>query len=285
MALAGLLPVELLRLILWLAILGAIFLPLERLFAQRRQPIWRRQVLVDLFYFFFNGLILSGLLAIPAALLALLVKSLLPDAFLQTVAALPLPMRLIAALVIGDLGAYWGHRWTHEIPLLWRFHAVHHSAPEIDWLVNTRAHPVDLVFTRFCGLVPLFALGLAQPTPGGDLPAILAAVIGTGWGFFIHANLRFRFGWLERLISTPAFHHWHHTNDAMRDRNYAALLPAIDRMFGTLHLPPAWPVEYGIDAAMPDSAGGQLLAPFRPTRPLEGEARLPQAVHADIDRK
>ena len=63
----------------------------------------------------------------------------------------------------GEIGYYWGHRWSHEIPFLWRFHSIHHSAEEIDFLVNTRAHPFDMVFGRFCGLVPMYVLGLGGP--------------------------------------------------------------------------------------------------------------------------
>ncbi|WP_339360815.1 sterol desaturase family protein [Iodobacter fluviatilis] len=56
-----------------------------------------------------------------------------------------------------------------------------------------------------------------------------------------HANVRWRFGPLEWLIATPAFHHWHHANEAegQRDHNYAAMFPLIDLVFSTLHRPPA----------------------------------------------
>jgi len=60
---------------------------------------------------------------------------------------------------VNDFGAYWGHRASHHIPFLWRFHAIHHSAEHMDWLVNTRAHPVDMVFTRLSGLVPVYRAG------------------------------------------------------------------------------------------------------------------------------
>ena len=67
---------------------------------------------------------------------------------------------MLAAVVVGEIGFYWGHRWSHETGWLWRFHAVHHSATHVNFLVNSRAHPVDIVFTRACGLVLPYATGL-----------------------------------------------------------------------------------------------------------------------------
>ncbi len=250
------------RLGIWFALLAAIFVPLERLFAERPQHVFRREALTDLLYFFFNGLTLSVLLAWPAALLGLAAARLVPDGLLAFTGDLPLWLRVVAALVVGDIGAYWGHRWSHHIPLLWRFHSVHHSATEVDWLTNTRAHPLDLVFTRFCGLVPLYAVGLAQASTADLLPVIVA-LTGTVWSFFVHANLRWRLGWLEQVISTPSFHRWHHTNDAMRDRNFAAILPVIDRVFGTFHVPADRPTSYGIDTPMPAGFLAQLTQAFQ----------------------
>jgi sterol desaturase/sphingolipid hydroxylase (fatty acid hydroxylase superfamily) len=164
------------RLAIWFAFLAMVFVPLERLFAEAPQKIWRRQAFNDLAYYFINGLILSVLLAWPAALLGIASAHLLPGPLLHAAADLPLWVRVVAALVVGDIGAYWGHRWSHELPFLWRFHSVHHSSPEVDWLTNTRAHPLDLVFTRFCGLVPLYAFGLAQASQGVSLLPVIVGV-------------------------------------------------------------------------------------------------------------
>jgi hypothetical protein len=83
------------------------------------------------------------------------------------------------------------------------------------------------------------------------------------WGFFIHANLRWRFGPLEWLISTPAFHHWHHTLNGPINRNYASTLPWLDWIFRTHYLPSdAWPEAYGIKAEMPESLVEQLAYPL-----------------------
>jgi sterol desaturase/sphingolipid hydroxylase (fatty acid hydroxylase superfamily) len=182
------------------------------------------------------------------------------------VAALPLGWRFVASLVVGEVGFYWGHRWSHEIPFLWRFHSIHHSAEEMDWLVNTRAHPVDMVFTRLCGFIPMYLVGLTQPVGRTlDVVPLLVIVTGIAWGFFIHSNLKWRLGPLEWLVSTPAFHHWHHTFDEPLNRNFASMLPWVDRIFGTYYQPRHWPARYGTESPVPPTFTAQLLDPLLPS--------------------
>jgi sterol desaturase/sphingolipid hydroxylase (fatty acid hydroxylase superfamily) len=260
------LAVDVVRLCAWLALLAAIFVPLERLCALHAQRVFRKAFLTDLAYYFLNSLVPKLLLILPLSAIAWGLHHLAPGGLYAAVASLPPGVRFAAALVVGEVGAYWGHRWMHEIPALWRLHAIHHSAEEMDWLVNTRAHPLDVAFTRLCGLVPIYVLGLAQPGARSvDLVPLLYALVGTTWSFFVHTNVRWRFGQLEWLISTPAFHHWHHTNDgpAYTNRNYAAIFPWVDRLFGTLHLPKdRWPTRYGIDAPIAPGLAEQLLQPL-----------------------
>jgi sterol desaturase/sphingolipid hydroxylase (fatty acid hydroxylase superfamily) len=258
--------VEVLRLIVWLVLLTAIFAPLERLFALRRAPGRLRDAPADIAFYFLNSLLPLAILAAPLAVLAAIVRHLTPPDYAQAIAGLPLWAKLAAGLVVSEFGGYWGHRLSHEVPLLWRFHAIHHAPQHVDWLIASRAHPVDQVFEKLCALSPLYILGLAQPTPQGAGLAAYVAIFGTIWGFFIHANVRWRLGPIEWLVSTPAFHHWHHTNDAHRDRNYAALFPVVDRLFGTLHLPDRWPDDYGVDAPPPPGFVGPLLDPFGPPK-------------------
>jgi sterol desaturase/sphingolipid hydroxylase (fatty acid hydroxylase superfamily) len=264
---------DVLRLCVWLLLIMAVFVPLERLFAVHPHTVFRKAFAVDLGYFFLTGLLPRVLLVVPMALIAGGLHRVVPAGLQTWTAGMPLWMRLAAALLVGEFGFYWGHRWTHQIPFLWRFHAIHHSAEEIDWLVNTRAHPLDIVFVRLCGFVPMYVLGLAQPMAGRtvDVVPLLVMLVATLWGFFIHSNLRWRFGWLGLLISTPAFHHWHHTNDEHVNKNYASMLPFMDKLFGTWYMPKKqWPRKYGVDVPLATGLLAQILEPVSRvnTRPL-----------------
>ncbi|MDR3404547.1 MAG: sterol desaturase family protein [Chthoniobacter sp.] len=264
------------RLAIWLVLLVAIFVPLEWLCALHPKKIWRKQIGVDLGWYFINSLLPAAVISVPLAFVFRMMAALNPGGYYTMVAAWPLWVKLFLSLLVSDIGAYWAHRAMHTSPWLWRFHAIHHSAEELDWLVNTRAHPVDMVFSRLSSLTPVYLLGLAQTTgPHIDPVVAMVTIFGTVWTFFIHANIRVRLGPLEWLISSPAFHHWHHTNDEHRDRNFAFVFPLIDRIFGTAWLPKSWPPKYGIDAKVPTTLTGQFFDLIEPpaARPPAGDQR------------
>src|ERR687887_415894 len=70
-------------------------------------------------------------------------------------------LTFVAALAIAlvVVGNYWGHRLTHTVPFLWRFHAVHHSIELMDWAAAGRLHPLDQAFTQAVTVMPLVLLG------------------------------------------------------------------------------------------------------------------------------
>jgi sterol desaturase/sphingolipid hydroxylase (fatty acid hydroxylase superfamily) len=255
---------DILRLCVWLAVPCAVFLPLERAFALHQQKVFRSEVAVDIGYYFVNGLVISVALSAPLGLVARGAHQFVPAGFYAALSALPVWLRAVLALVVGEVGYYWGHRLSHEIPFLWRFHAVHHSAREMDFLVNSRSHPVDLVVSRLFTLAPIYVLGIANPlSASGNILAVLVLVASSNWSYLIHANVRWRLGKLEWLLTSPAFHHWHHTRTGMVDHNYATMLPWMDRIFGTHHLPRGeWPEAYGITARMPETLPEQLVYPL-----------------------
>jgi len=212
----------------------------------------------DLAYFFVNhvGVQLLTFLALwPAMTVA---QALGMDEVSRRVAAQPVWLQVLELMLLADLVQYWVHRAFHRLPWLWRFHAIHHSIRELDWLAGSRLHLVDVVVTRALVVLPAFVLGFAEPA----LYAWL--VIIALHGVFNHVNLRFRWRPLERLLVTPRFHHWHHAVSPA-DVNFAVHFPWLDRLFGTHHLPDGrWPAELGIPGhPVPPGFGSQLLYPLR----------------------
>ena len=243
------------RLCLWLALLSLVFVPLERWLAVRKARLPRRALAVNLGMYFLNSLLPAAVLSALMAVVAVAAHAALPAALPAALGALPLAVKLPLSFVIAEIGFYWGHRLSHRLPWLWYFHSVHHKPEHLYFLINTHAHPVDMVVTRLFGMTPLYILGLAGASAGGSATPALVIIIGTIWGFFIHSNLRVRLGPLESIVATPAFHHWHHTSIAPLDRNFSSTLPFLDRVFGTWHLPDHWPSAYGIADTPPTPPG------------------------------
>lgn len=257
---------EIARLTVWLMLLAAIFVPLEHFLAVKPQRFFRKGLLQDIGFYAVNSFVPGILMAVPLALAAYAAHAVMPYRVLAFAESLPVWQRVLAAFVIGEIGFYWGHRWAHQSPFLWRFHAVHHQPEKIYFLVSARAHPIDNAFIRLCGLIPTYVLGLANPlTPSGNAIAALVVIVATLWGFFIHANLKLRLGPFEWLLATPGFHHWHHTKSDHKDRNFASMLPVMDWLFGTLYLPKKeWPGAYGTETPLPATLGGLMLYPLKP---------------------
>jgi sterol desaturase/sphingolipid hydroxylase (fatty acid hydroxylase superfamily) len=142
---------------------------------------------------------------------------------------------------------------------LWKFHAVHHSSENLDWLASARLHPLDQIFSRAVMFVPLYVLGFTKEVFGAY---IFFAIIH---GIFIHSNVRFRLKFLRNIITTPEYHRWHHSNHAeARNKNFAGELPILDKIFGTFYLPKEKvPNIYGISTPIPQSYLAQLKFPFK----------------------
>src|SRR3954452_4200652 len=243
-----------------MVVLVAIFVPMEKVFALHPRPARRDRWKTDAVHFVVNNMLITvGLVVALVVAIVALHWAANPDVQ-AAVASQPWWAQFVEAVLLADLAQYWAHRATHEVPFLWRFHKVHHSIEEMDWLAAGRLHPIDSVFTRACAIVPLYVLGFSKATFGAYLGLTAVQAI------FIHANVRFRFGFLRWVTATPEFHHWHHAA-APIDRNFAGNLPLLDVIFGTCHLPKhSMPEAYGITEPVPDGYLAQLRWPFRTPR-------------------
>jgi lathosterol oxidase len=240
-------------------VLAMLFVPLEQLFARLPQRVLRPGWTTDLAHFAVSHLLVQVTVLLTLVPAAVFFRWAVHPAVQRAVSAQPLPVQFAEILVVADLSEYAIHRLFHVVPVLWRFHAVHHSSEVMDWLAGSRMHLIDAVVTRALVFVPLYVLGFAPP-------AVYAYLVFVSFhAVFIHANVRFRFGALGHVLATPQFHHWHHAAAAEAvDKNFAVHLPVIDRLLGTYFMPEArWPDAYGIAGRpVPARYARQLLYPF-----------------------
>jgi sterol desaturase/sphingolipid hydroxylase (fatty acid hydroxylase superfamily) len=169
-------------------------------------------------------------------------------------------VQLIAIMLLTDLAQYWLHRAFHRVPFLWGFHAVHHSARSMDWMAGARMHFLEIIVLRSVTATPALVLGFEESALQAYM--LLVYVYST----FIHANVGTSFGFLEKILVFPRFHHWHHGLDKEAvDVNFAIHFPVFDKLFGTYHLPDGqWPNGYGVQGhPVPKGYWKQLLYPFR----------------------
>jgi sterol desaturase/sphingolipid hydroxylase (fatty acid hydroxylase superfamily) len=237
-----------------------IFIFIEKLFALRKdQPVFRPEWQTDLHHFIVNHMIVGFVLLATNLLVHKLFGWAANDGVRGWVANLNFVVALFLIVLVADLVQYWTHRAYHEVPLLWRLHAVHHSVKSMDWLAGSRQHIVELIITRTLVLGPIFVLGFSK-----EVIDTYIMIVGFQ-AVFNHANVSVRLGPLRYVIVTPNFHHWHHSQDTEGiDRNYAAHFAFLDYAFGTAHRADRdWPDQYGVVGDyVPNSFFKQLAFPF-----------------------
>jgi sterol desaturase/sphingolipid hydroxylase (fatty acid hydroxylase superfamily) len=238
-----------------------IFAAIEKIFPlYKGQLLFRREWQTDLVHFAVNHFIVGLALLTVNFAIHRLFGWMVNDSVHAFVQAIPFIPQLLLCILVADLVQYWTHRSYHEIPFLWRFHAVHHSAKTMDWLAGSRQHILELLCTRVGVLGALYVLGFDK-----EVMDVYIIVVGFQ-AVFNHANVHLPWGPLKYLIVTPDFHHWHHSSDDVAiDRNYAAHYAFLDHLFGTaIKGQQGFPEKYGVQGDyMPDGFINQLLFPFR----------------------
>ncbi len=231
-------------------------------------PWWRKKELAtDVCYWFFVPLITRvvriGLLVLAASVFFGIKDADDLIAFYDNghgpLATLPLWVQGLMFLIVSDFLLYWTHRMFHGGGF-WKYHAIHHSSEEIEWISAARFHPVNL----FLGTVAVDVLLLVA----GISPNVMLWVgpFTTFHSAFVHANLNWTLGPFKYVIATPVFHRWHHTSlDEGGDTNFAGTFPIWDILFGTFRMPEGiLPSNYGIDDKnFPEDISRQLAYPFQ----------------------
>ncbi len=262
---------------MWLIICGAIFTLLQNMTPHDiKQPNVRKDAYLDVIYWISSPFVYSGVSVgmLTFGLWAIFggnMEAAQTYANKGAVWAQNMPLWLLAilALVFTDFSLYWTHRLFHR-SFLWKFHAVHHGAQDMDWMHSVRFHPVNVVCHG------IFANSLAIWI--GFPPAAIAVLVPFNilYSGMVHANLNWTFGPLKYVFASPVFHRWHHTGpDEGGNMNFAATFPFLDVMFGTFYWPETKrPGPTGVwEDYVPKDLLGQLLFPFI------GETREEEEAH------
>ena len=248
---------------------GVVFAALSFVWAcNPGRPWWRkRELATDICYWIFIPLVARylriGLLVIGAALLFGITSAEGLIAFYDNghgpLAQLPLALQALLFLAGADVMNYWIHRAFHGSPM-WKYHAVHHSSEDLDWVSAARFHPVNIFLGSVATDVVLLLAGISPNV------MVFLGPFTIAHSAFVHANLKWTLGPFRYVLAGPVFHRWHHTAaEEGGEKNFASTFPILDVLFGTFYMPEnKLPAAYGIaDRSFPPSFGQQMIYPFR----------------------
>lgn len=133
--------------------------------------------------------------------------------------------------VLLDAWLYVWHRANHVLPVLWRFHEVHHLDETLDASTALRFHFGEVIGSSLLRAAVIFLLGVPLAS------VLLFEIVVAMAAIFHHSNVRLPAA-LERVLAwvivTPSIH-WvhHHAKRADTDSNYATVLSLWDRVFAS----------------------------------------------------
>lgn len=195
---------------------------------QRRQPLFERWP-TNAVLMLMNTFALRLIFPVGAAGFALLAEQRQFGVLWQF--DLPPVVAIALAVVLLDMAVYGQHVLFHRMPLLWRYHGVHHTDLDIDLSTGVRFHPIEILLSM---LIKLTAIALI----GAPVAAvILFEILLSSGALFSHSNLKLPKtldGWLRTVMVTPDMHRVHHSTlpDELNS-NFGFALSWWDRLFGT----------------------------------------------------
>ncbi len=215
-----------LRLGVFLGVLVVMMLA-ERLFPRRAEQYRRKRWPANIALVVLNTLVLR--LILPGATVALAIWAEQNNVGVLNWLALPQGLSLIIAVVLLDLMIYWQHRFSHTIPMLWKFHRLHHADTMIDVTTGARFHPVEIVFSLALKLLAILVLGPSA------WAVIIFEVLLNATAMFNHSNINLPQGVdriVRKLLVTPDMHRVHHSVFAREyNQNYGFNLSIWDSLF------------------------------------------------------
>jgi sterol desaturase/sphingolipid hydroxylase (fatty acid hydroxylase superfamily) len=164
-------------------------------------------------------------------------------------------------LVVLDFWIYWWHRANHEIPLLWRFHQVHHFDELLDSTTALRFHFGEVVLSALVRALVIIVLDIHLSS------VLLFEALVLMSAIFHHSDARLAPRLeqaLARVIITPSIH-WvhHHAVRADTDSNYGTIFSFWDPLFRSRSLTKRWPtMPIGVEGRRDRPLLRLIVTPF-----------------------
>jgi sterol desaturase/sphingolipid hydroxylase (fatty acid hydroxylase superfamily) len=212
-----------------LAFVAAV-LVVERIAPAERRPMLARGHVQDALYLVLYAVAVVPVIALSGAGFGAVLRQAAPWLVLPRVPAAPRWAWIVLALVVMDLANWFAHWTNHHLHSLWRLHAVHHAQEEMSVLTSFRAHP--LVHVSFLvAVIPALALSRNAAPPAFLITAYICLAA------LPHANVRWSFGRLGRVLVNPAYHRLHHALDGTAGHNLGTILTVWDVVAGCATFP------------------------------------------------
>lgn len=179
----------------------------------------------------------------------------------------PLWLEILLVFIILDFAIWLQHVVFHHVPMLWRFHMVHHADEEMDVSTGLRFHPIEIAMSMLIKIGLVYVLGAAA------IAVILFEVALNAAAMWSHSNTRLPHA-AERIVRlfivTPDMHRSHHSTERREhDTNFGFFFSFWDRLFGVYTETPEGGHD-GVRIGLPKWREGQstrlswsLSAPFR----------------------
>jgi len=208
-----------------LAVVGAIFLA-ERLWPAVQRPALARAHVVDAGYLALFAVVVAPFVTLVSTGFGVEIDRYAHFLVLGRMSLLP-QVGAVGLILVGIDAMNWlAHVANHRSAALWRLHALHHSQEDMSVFTTFRTHPLAHA-SYLPTLLPVLLLGASGPVPASALVVYGCLVT------LPHANLRWTFGPLGRILVSPAYHRLHHARSPLDSRgavNFGFVLVCWDRM-------------------------------------------------------
>jgi len=179
----------------------------ERIWPAERRPVLARGHVQDACYLALHAVVVIPFMTLLSVGAAVLIGDHARFIELRPTGSWPGWLLVPLTLVAMDAANWLAHYADHRLDALWRFHALHHSQEELSVLTSFRAHPLMHTTGFLLATIPVVILMPARPIA----PVLITIYVCIGT--LQHANLRWTFGPLGRVIVSPAYHRLHHAPD------------------------------------------------------------------------